>query len=158
MFDRPRQSIEMFKLLISPPHLTVSLAINSPIASGEAASGTSAPSLSAVSIPASGGDTYFSNQEAAFAELSLPLQEFLSGLTAVHDGESQFRGVLDMVGEGTWEGKKFSKLEPSEHPVVRTHPETGKLSLKLARRLTQVSRRQSGLSAMIRPWLDRMVS
>src|SRR3978361_870677 len=45
VFDRPRQSIEMFKLLISPPHLTVSLATHSPIASGEAASGTSAPSL-----------------------------------------------------------------------------------------------------------------
>jgi taurine dioxygenase len=85
--------------------------------------------LRAVSIPQSGGDTYFSNQEAAFAELSPALQEFLSGLTAVHDGESQFRGVLDAVGEGTWEGKKFTKLEPAEHPVVRTHPETGKLSL-----------------------------
>jgi alpha-ketoglutarate-dependent taurine dioxygenase len=85
--------------------------------------------LRAVSIPQSGGDTYFSNQEAAFAELSPALQEFLSGLTAVHDGESQFRGALDVVGEGTWEGEKFAKLEPVEHPVVRTHPETGKLSL-----------------------------
>ena len=85
--------------------------------------------LRAVTIPASGGDTYFSNQEAAFADLSAPLQEFLSTLTAVHDGEKQFRPILDAVGEGSWEGEKFTKLEPVEHPVVRTHPETGRLSL-----------------------------
>lgn len=85
--------------------------------------------LRAVEVPRAGGDTLFSNQEAAFDDLSPALQEFLSTLTAVHDGQDQFQVILDLIGEGRWEGEPFSKLEPVEHPVVRTHPETGKRSL-----------------------------
>jgi alpha-ketoglutarate-dependent taurine dioxygenase len=81
--------------------------------------------LRSVVAPPNGGDTLFSDQQAAYASLSPALQGFLDGLTAVHDGEAQFRGILDRVGEGTWEGRTFTKLEPAEHPVVRTHPETG---------------------------------
>jgi len=81
--------------------------------------------LRAVVVPPSGGDTLFSNQQAAFEGLSPALQAFLSTLTAVHDGQAQFKGVFDRVGEGKWEGATLSKLEPVEHPVVRTHPETG---------------------------------
>ncbi|WP_054569440.1 TauD/TfdA family dioxygenase [Frankia sp. R43] len=85
--------------------------------------------LRAVVVPPAGGDTLFSNQEAAFAALSPALQEFLGTLTAVHNGEAQFKGILDLVGEGRWEGETFVRLEPATHPVVRTHPETGKKSL-----------------------------
>lgn len=85
--------------------------------------------LRAVEVPANGGDTYFSNQAAAFAALSPALQAFLSGLTAVHDGRAQFKGILDLVGEGRWEGETLTKLEPTTHPVIRTHPETGERSL-----------------------------
>ncbi|HEY8526681.1 MAG TPA: TauD/TfdA family dioxygenase [Acidimicrobiales bacterium] len=82
--------------------------------------------LRAVVVPPAGGDTLFSDQEAAFAGLSPALQEFLSTLTAVHDGRAQFGPLLEQLGEGTWEGEKLEALEPVEHPVVRTHPETGK--------------------------------
>ncbi|MCK9924673.1 TauD/TfdA family dioxygenase [Frankia sp. AgPm24] len=85
--------------------------------------------LRAVVVPPAGGDTLFSNQEAALADLSPALRGFLGTLTAVHDGEDQFRAILDLVGEGHWEGKSFTKLESVEHPVVRTHPETGRRSL-----------------------------
>ena len=85
--------------------------------------------LRAVTIPPAGGDTSFSDQVAAFAALSPALQSFLSGLTAVHDGKAQFKGILDRVGEGRWEGERFFELEPTEHPVVRTHPETGEKAL-----------------------------
>ncbi|MCU1457907.1 MAG: Taurine dioxygenase [Actinomycetia bacterium] len=85
--------------------------------------------LRAVVVPDAGGDTLFSNQAAAFAGLSPALQDFLSTLTAVHDGGPQFRGVLELVGEGKWEGKPIKALEPVEHPVVRTHPETGERTL-----------------------------
>ena len=85
--------------------------------------------LNAVAIPPSGGDTLFSNQVAAFEGLSPALQDFLTPLHAVHDGTRQFQGILDLVGEGSWEGEKFTKLEPSVHPVVRTHPETGEKAL-----------------------------
>jgi taurine dioxygenase len=85
--------------------------------------------LRAVVVPPAGGDTLFSDQQAAFAGLSPRLQEFVSTLTAVHDGQAQFKGALDLVGEGRWEGETFAKLEPVEHPVVRTHPETGAKTL-----------------------------
>ena len=82
--------------------------------------------LRAVEVPEAGGDTLFSNQQAAFEGLSPSLQAYLSTLTAVHDGRHQFAKLLELVGEGSWEGKKFTSIEPVEHPVVITHPETGK--------------------------------
>lgn len=85
--------------------------------------------LRAVVVPESGGDTLFSNQAAAFAALSPSLQDYLRTLTAVHDGEAQFRSVFDLFGEGQWEGKPLPKLEPTTHPVVRLHPETGEEAL-----------------------------
>jgi alpha-ketoglutarate-dependent taurine dioxygenase len=85
--------------------------------------------LRAVAVPPSGGDTLFSDQQAAFEALSPALQSFLSTLTAVHDGRAQFQGVLDKVGEGSWEGERLLSLEPVQHPVVRTHPETGARTL-----------------------------
>lgn len=85
--------------------------------------------LNAVVIPPSGGDTLFSNQEAAFEALSPSFQDYLRSLRAVHDGQAQFRPILDLVGEGEWEGRRFTALEPTTHPVVRVHPETGRESL-----------------------------
>lgn len=85
--------------------------------------------LRAVVIPPAGGDTLFSDQVAAYADLSPALQAFLGTLTAVHDGRTQFRAALEAVGEGTWEGEAVRDLEPVVHPVVRTHPETGARAL-----------------------------
>jgi alpha-ketoglutarate-dependent taurine dioxygenase len=85
--------------------------------------------LRAVHVPAAGGDTLFSDQQAAFESLSPTLQTFLSTLTAVHDGRAQFKGALEARGEGRWEGETFQDLEPVVHPVVRTHPETGARTL-----------------------------
>jgi len=81
--------------------------------------------LRAVLVPVAGGDTAFSNQEAAFEALSPSLQDFLSTLHAVHDGRAQFKAALEQVGSGRWEGKELPEIEPVVHPVVRTHPETG---------------------------------
>jgi len=82
--------------------------------------------LNAVVIPEAGGDTAWSNQETAFAALSPSFQAYLETLTAVHDGTDQFGALLEAFGEGVWEGRSFTNLEPVEHPVVRVHPETGR--------------------------------
>jgi len=81
--------------------------------------------LNAKVIPHSGGDTLWSDQGAAFADLSPSLQSYLSTLHAVHDGRDAFKNILERVGKGSWEGKEFAELAPATHPVVRTHPETG---------------------------------
>ena len=85
--------------------------------------------LNALVIPQSGGDTMWSDQQAAFEGLSSSLQDYLGTLHAVHDGRAAFQFVLDAVGEGRWEGEPFTSLDPVVHPVVRTHPETGARTL-----------------------------
>jgi alpha-ketoglutarate-dependent taurine dioxygenase len=85
--------------------------------------------LSAIVIPAAGGDTLWSDTQAAYEGLSQPFRELVDGLTAVHDGSRRFGKLLDYLGEGEWDGEKITELIPVEHPVVRTHPETGRRSL-----------------------------
>ncbi|HTD49033.1 MAG TPA: TauD/TfdA family dioxygenase [Acidimicrobiia bacterium] len=86
--------------------------------------------LNAVVIPAAGGDTQFSDQRAAYDGLSETLRAFLDRLVAVHDGSRAFGQILAKRKRGSnWDGKEYETLEPVEHPVIRTHPETGKKSL-----------------------------
>ena len=81
-------------------------------------------------VPPVGGDTLFANTCAAFESLSLPMQKFLSGLTAIHDGEHHYRGRY--IGDRA-EYKDYPK---ATHPVVRTHPISGQNSLFVNRIFT----------------------
>jgi len=67
-----------------------------------------------------GGDTLFANMYRAYESLSEPMQRFLEGLTAVHDGARPYVGNY---GYSPPEGASFPK---NEHPVVTRHPETGR--------------------------------
>ncbi len=76
-------------------------------------------------LPPIGGDTLFASMCAAFGTLSLTLQEFLSGLTATHESEHIYRGRYAKRGIDD-----TGKVYPSaEHPVVRTHPQSGRQAL-----------------------------
>jgi taurine dioxygenase len=68
-------------------------------------------------VPPVGGDTLFANMYAAYEALSPPLQRFLSGLTAVHDGARNYAGR-------TTAAERDTEYPRAEHPVVRTHPIT----------------------------------
>ena len=84
-------------------------------------------------VPPSGGDTLFANMYAAHDALSAPMQAFLSGLTAVHDGGPNYVDRARRAGI-----YKPDKVFPAhEHPVVRTHPETGRKALFVNRIFTQ---------------------
>lgn len=85
--------------------------------------------LNAIEIPEAGGDTQWSNQAAAYAGLSEPIRRLLDGLTAEHSGEGQFGWILKAQEGNEWEGKRVTSLDPVEHPVVRTHEETGERAL-----------------------------
>jgi alpha-ketoglutarate-dependent taurine dioxygenase len=85
--------------------------------------------LNAIVIPPAGGDTLWSDTNAAYEGLSQPIKDLVDGLTAVHDGHHAFGRLLKLVGKGEWDGQEFTELVPVEHPVVRTHPETGRRSL-----------------------------
>lgn len=76
-----------------------------------------------------GGDTMFANMYVAFETLSAPMQRFLEGLSAVHDGEHVYRGRYGWNDSG----KTYPR---SVHSVVRTHPETGRKALFVNRGFT----------------------
>jgi taurine dioxygenase len=81
--------------------------------------------LRGVEIPAFGGDTMWSSCSAAYDALSAPMQRFLEGLSAVHDTAKTFsRDVYPS------ERHADAKQAPRAlHPVLRTHPETGRKAL-----------------------------
>ena len=76
--------------------------------------------LRAIELPEVGGDTLFSDMHAAYFGLSDKMREFVTGLTAVHDIARVFARRLGKAPE-----ELHDKYPPVEHPVIRTHPETG---------------------------------
>jgi len=66
-----------------------------------------------------GGDTIFANQYLAYEALSDGMKRMLDGLHAVHNGDNFARA-------GNYDPATFPS---SLHPVVRTHPETGRKAL-----------------------------
>ena len=90
--------------------------------------------------PDGGGDTMFANMYRAYETLSEPVRKMLERLTAIYDGEHVYRGRYGMNDEG----KVFPR---SEHPVIRTHPVTGKKLLFVNRgfttRIVQLKRDES---------------
>ena len=86
--------------------------------------------LQAKVVPAAGGDTVFADLQAAYASLSPTMRAFVDGLTAVHDGRAEFaRFLATNLDGGVWDGERFTELVPVEHPVVRSHPESGRPGL-----------------------------
>jgi taurine dioxygenase len=87
--------------------------------------------LHLIKCPDRGGDTMWTNQYLVYERLSAPLRDFVDGLTAIH--------AIKVPGTD------FASR--TEHPVVRTHPETGRRSLYVNRLFTshipQLSRNES---------------
>lgn len=80
-------------------------------------------------IPEYGGDTLWASATAAYDGLSPGMQEFLQGLTAVHDFRQGFAESLAEPGGAQRLRQALEDNPPVEHPLVRTHPETGKKAL-----------------------------
>jgi len=85
--------------------------------------------LRAYKIPKHGGDTLFASMSAAYEGLSDKMQTFLSGLTATHDFCYGFKESLEEIGGRERLKKAIKDNPPVSHPVVRTHPESGKKGL-----------------------------
>ncbi len=71
--------------------------------------------------PPMGGDTLFASMYAAYEALSDRMKAYLDGLVAVHDG-SGYRGLYKGVADK-------ASYPRAEHPVLRTHPVTGRKAL-----------------------------
>ena len=84
--------------------------------------------LLAREVPPQGGDTMFANMYAAYESLSPGMQRMLGGLRGVNSSAlaDVSKTREDRIRDsGTQDAREFV----SEHPVVRTHPETGRKSL-----------------------------
>lgn len=87
--------------------------------------------LAAKQLPAYGGDTLWASGIAAFDALSEPLKQLLDGLTATHDFTKSF--PLARFGNTPedlerWEATRRAN-PPISHPVIRTHPVSGRKAL-----------------------------
>jgi taurine dioxygenase len=85
--------------------------------------------LIAREVPARGGDTLFANAYLAYETLSDGMKSMLDGVIAVnHSAKADVtRTREDRVRDGAKAEAKKEYI--SEHPVVRTHPETGRKAL-----------------------------
>ncbi|MEU8875516.1 TauD/TfdA family dioxygenase [Streptomyces javensis] len=105
------------------------------------------PALGAVlqlrEVPPVGGDTMWADMAAAYDNLPAEVKERVDGATAVHDvipGFVRFYGPERLA--------PFQEMfPPVEHPVVRTHPETGRRMLfvntSFTTRITGMEREES---------------
>jgi len=87
--------------------------------------------LYGIDVPPYGGDTMFANQYQAYDALSPTMRKLLEGLRAVHSdigiaGPQASRNKLRSTKNRDDEGWRETR---STHPVVRTHPETGRKCL-----------------------------
>ena len=99
--------------------------------------------LYAVEIPPYGGDTLFANQYLAYETLSEGLKQTLDGLVGIN---TSTKADASMTREDRLRDTGAAlKVLVAEHPVVRTHPETGRKALYI----------NIGHTTQIKGWTER---
>jgi len=85
--------------------------------------------LLAREVPPTGGDTLFANMYLAYESLSAGMKRILDGLVAVNDSAKAnvTRTREDRIKSDGADAAARALV--AEHPVVRTHPETGRKAL-----------------------------
>ena len=91
--------------------------------------------LRATVIPERGGDTMWCSMTAAYRALSPTMRDLIDGLVVHHDNTSFIRGMINKIGDEAHElglpdllRREFPGVD---HPLVRTHPESGERALFL---------------------------
>jgi taurine dioxygenase len=98
--------------------------------------------LYGVTIPPNGGDTLFASMECAYAALSSGMKRLLEGLVAVHSAtrayDPEVTGAAKYRGEAAINYRYSDAIrQENEHPVIRTHPETGRKGIFVNAMFTQ---------------------
>lgn len=87
--------------------------------------------LHAVEVPEIGGDTGFCNMYRALETLPADLRQRIEGLRIKHDSSTNSGGFLRKGAEPVTD---VAQCPGAVHPIIRTHPETGRPALYLGRR------------------------
>ncbi|EKT4468611.1 taurine dioxygenase [Pseudomonas putida] len=88
--------------------------------------------LAARQLPPCGGDTLWASGIAAYDALSPQLRQLLDGLSATHDISKHFPQAIEGVITAQYMARlKAAQVQnpPVSHPVVRTHPVSGRKAL-----------------------------
>lgn len=142
--------LKQFALPDYPEVLIVSNIIESgkPIGLGDAGrlwhsdiSYTEKPSLGSMlhaqELPSEGGDTLFANMHLAWETLPAHLRQAVEGRRAEHTYLARY---ADLQQRGSWRpnltAEQIAQVKPVVHPVVRTHPETGRKALFVSEHFT----------------------
>ena len=83
-------------------------------------------------VPPTGGDTLFASMYEAYDALSETMKKMLEGLAATHDGGPNYENRANLRGIDV----DASKYPRASHPVIRTHPVTGRKALFVNRVFT----------------------
>ena len=93
--------------------------------------------LHAQELPATGGDTLFANMHSAWDTLPAPLRTAVEHLKAEHTYLAKY---ADLQKRSPWRpdlsDEQKAQVRPVFHPVVRTHPETGRKALFVSEHFT----------------------
>jgi len=114
--------------------------------------------LYAHEVPPYGGDTIFANMYLAYETLSPAMQRMLEGLRAIHSAANSYgKGGNFDRNQGKGQAAMSIDIDSEQisevsHPVVRTHPQTGRKALYVNPNFT---RRFDGMTeAESQPLLD----
>lgn len=93
--------------------------------------------LHAQELPAEGGDTLFANQHLAYDTLDAATRKLVDTLHAEHSYLAKYE---ELRARSPWRPKlsdaQVAEVKPVVHPVVRTHPETGRKALFVSEHFT----------------------
>jgi alpha-ketoglutarate-dependent taurine dioxygenase len=85
--------------------------------------------LYGVEVPHNGGDMYWANQYAAWERLSPEVQQLIDGRTGVYRYAKRYEKLNPTELAGSEQVKRMLALPDARHPVVLTHPATGRKAL-----------------------------
>ena len=87
-------------------------------------------------IPPLGGDTCWANTFLAYEGLSAPVRDMIDGLYAIHDITKMLRKAIELGRSDANVAEMQERWPPFKHPVVRTHPTSGRKALFVNRNWT----------------------
>jgi taurine dioxygenase len=91
---------------------------------------TMASLLHSLDVPSYGGDTMFTSLAEAYDDLSEPMKAFLDDKMAVHDYTNAWDVYFSKVADRPpLTAEERARVPPVEHPVIRTHPESGRKAI-----------------------------
>ena len=92
--------------------------------------------LSAIEVPASGGETEFADMRAAYDALEAETSDRIAGLSACHSLYASQAKIGHVVDTGS--GYGYHDKGAPIRPLVKTHPVTGRKALQIARHIYRI--------------------